>query len=216
MHCGLDRAISGATQCLFLSGLMRAHRGRELTCSRPLYSILLSLSPFTPWGVVYRRAIYFLRFANGFPRLGFVFLPIYSLYRIFISRVKIAKGNVKEGTGSCPKDPAGYGKNGYFVVLHRVHRVGGCICWFCDGFVIWLPWWLIDVSHSFSSYRRIFTSIFALFCFLFFFFFQFLFRKRVLSARGCVRVCLQGVNCGKVTLTDLQYWMIFLKHVSNI
>lgn len=137
-----------------------------------LLSPSLFLSPFTPWGVVYRRAIYFLRFANGFPRLGFVFLPIYSLYRIFISRVKIAKGNVrKEGTGSCPKDPAGYGKNGYFVVLHRVHRVGGCICWFCDGFVIWLPWWLIDVSHSFS-HRRIFTSIFALFCFLFFFFFS--------------------------------------------
>lgn len=60
------------------------------------------------------------------------------------------------------------------------------------------------MSHSFS-YRRIFTLIFALFCFLFSFFFIFLFRKRVLSARGCVRVCLQGVNCGKVALTDLQY-----------
>lgn len=44
-----------------------------------------------------------------------------------------------------------------------------------------------------------------LLCFVFCFsFFQFLFRKRVLSARGCVRVCLQGVNCGKVTLTELQ------------
>lgn len=34
----------------------------------------------------------FLRFANGFPRLGFVFLLFTLLYRIFISRVKIAKG----------------------------------------------------------------------------------------------------------------------------
>lgn len=161
-------------------------RERVDLLSPSLFDLALFLSPFTPWGVVYRRAIYFLRFANGFPRLGFVFLPIYSLYRIFISRVKIAKGNVKEGTGSCPKDPAGYGKNGYFVVLHRVHRVGGCICWFCDGFVIWLPWWLIDVSHSFS-HRRIFASIFALFCFLFFFFFSFCFASGCYQPEG---VCL--------------------------
>lgn len=41
-----------------------------------------------------------LRFANGFPRLGFVFLSFTRLYHIFISRVKIAKQMSERQTGS--------------------------------------------------------------------------------------------------------------------
>lgn len=158
-------------------------RARERTES---LSLALPLSRFNPWGVVYRQRNS-LRFANGFPRLGFVFLPICPLYRIFISRVK------KQETGSCPKDPVDDGTNGYFV--GTVGTVGGCICWFCDGFVIWLPWWLIDVSH-------IVFRIAYLLCFVFGFLRAF--AERVPAQRVCVCVCLQGVNCAAVALTDLQ------------
>lgn len=71
-----------------------------------LYDLSLSLSlPLE--GLFIGGDIYFLRFANGFPRLGFVFLPIYSLYRIFISRVKIAKGNVKKEQEVARRTPPG-------------------------------------------------------------------------------------------------------------
>lgn len=198
MHCGLDRAISGATQCLFLSGLMRAQRGRELTCSRPLYSILLSLSPFTPWGVVYRRAIYFLRFANGFPRLGFVFLPIYSLYRIFISRVKIAKGNVKEGTG---RTPPGMVKT---AILSSFTGYTGSVVAFV-GFVMGLwfgclgGWLMCRIVSRIVVYLLRYLLCFV-FCFSFFFSFCF--------ASGCYQPEGVYVCVYRVLIVERLRWLI--------
>lgn len=172
-----------------------------------LFDLPLSLSLSLPLEGLFIGCDIFFAICKWFSAFRFCFSAHLLIVSHFYFPCENRQRQREEGTGSCPKDPAGYGKNGYFVVLHWGTSVVAFV-----GFVMGLwfgclgGWLMCRIVSRIVVYLLWYLLCFV-FCFLFSFFI-FLFRKRVLSARGCVRVCLQGVNCGKVALTDLQYWMI--------
>lgn len=162
MHCGLDRAISAATQCLFLSGLMRARR------ESPLYLIFLSLSLSLPLEGLFIGGDIFFAICKWFSAFRFCFSAHLLIVSHFYFPCENRQRQREEGTGSCPKDPAGYGKNGYFVVLHRVTSVvafvgfvmglwfgclgGWLMCRIVSRIVVYLLWYLLCFVFCFPLF----------------------------------------------------------------
>lgn len=119
----------------------------------------------------------------------------------------------EEGTGSCPKDPAGYGKNGYFVVLHWVRSVVAFV-----GFVmgLWfgcLGGWLMCRIVSRIVVYLLWYSLCFVFCFHSFLFFCF--------ASGCYQPEGVYVYVYRVLIVERLRWLIcstewFLNNVSHI
>lgn len=83
-----------------------------------LFDLPLSLSLSLPLEGLFIGGDIFFAICKWFSAFRFCFSAHLLIVSHFYFPCENRQRQREEGTGSCPKDPAGYGKNGYFVVLH--------------------------------------------------------------------------------------------------